>query len=167
MQEKYVLNLKDLVEFSYSLMYISNYEKMTNLLDNSFNKNYYEYSKIIYNTLCSDKFTNKKIIFNNDIELTNPFNRTLFVVQDLEVLLKNIFDKGYTISQGPKPWRGQINSINSFLNYLDIDYRSSLYNHSQLHYSKGNLNNSWNDETLTREHFTFRNVHQNIGNVKW
>lgn len=167
MNEKYVLDLKDLVEFSYSLMYTGNYEKMTKLLDNSFNKNYYEYSKIIYNTLCSDKFTNKKILFNNDIELTNPFNRTLFVVQDLEVLLKNIFDKGYIISQGPKPWRGQINSINSFLNYLDVDYRSSLYNHSMLHYSKGNLDKSWKDETLTKEHFSFRNIHQNLGNIKW
>jgi len=167
MNDKYILDLKDLVEFSYSLMYIGNYEKMTNLLDNSFNKNYYEYSKIIYNTLCSDKFTNKKIIFNNDVELTNPFNRTLFVVQDIDILLKNILDKGYTISQGPKPWRGQINSINSFLNYLDVDYRSSLYNHSMLHYSKGNIDNSWKDETLTKEHFSFRNIHQNMGNIKW
>jgi len=167
MNEKYILDLKDLVDFSYSLMYISNCEKMTCLLDYSFNKNYYEYSKIIYNTLCSDKFTNKKIIFNNDVELTNPFNRTLFVVQNIDVLLKNIFDKGYTISQGPKPWRGQINSINSFLNYLDTDYRKSLYNHSMLHYSKGNIDKSWKDETLTKEHFTFRNIHQNLGNIKW
>ena len=167
MNEKYALNLKDLVEFSYSLLYINNYEKMTSLLDYSFNKNYYEYSKLLYNTICSDKFTEKKIILNSDIELTNPFNRLLFVVQDKETLLKNIFDKGYTISQGPKPWRGQINSINSFLNYLDVDYRKSLYNHSQLHYSKGNLDNSWKDEILTKEHFTFRNIHQNLGNIKW
>jgi hypothetical protein len=76
---------------------------MTCLLDNSFNKNYYEYSKIIYNTLCSDKFIEKKIIFNNDVELTNPFNKLLFVVKDKETLLKNIFDKGYVVSQGPKP----------------------------------------------------------------
>jgi hypothetical protein len=103
MNEKYILNLKDLVEFSYSLMYIGNYEKMTNLLNNSFNKNYYEYSKIIYDTICPNKFTNKKILLNNDVELTNPFNRTLFVVKDKEALLKNIFDKGYIISQGPKP----------------------------------------------------------------
>src|SRR5580700_10509048 len=103
MHEKYFLDLKDLVEFSQSLIYVSDYEKMTCLLDHSFNKNYYEYSKIIYNTLCSDKFTNKKILFNNDVELTNPFNKLLFVVKDKETLLKNILDKGYTISQGPKP----------------------------------------------------------------
>jgi hypothetical protein len=139
---------------------------MACLLDYSFNENYYEYSKIIY-TICSDKFTNKKIIFNDDVELTNPFNKILFVVKDKETLIKNISDKGYNVNEGPQYWRGQINSINSFLNYLDVDYRNSLYNHSKLHYSKGNLDNSWKDETLTRKHFSFRNIQQNLGNVKW
>jgi len=167
MNEKYILDLKSLVEFSSSLIYVNNYEIMTYLLDYSFNKNYYEYSKVIYNSICPDKFANKKIFFNNDVKLTNPFNKLLFVVKDKETLLKNILDKGYNVNQGPKPWRGQINSINSFLNYLDVDYRKSLYNHSMLHYSKGNIDNSWNDELLTKEHFTFRNIHQNLGNVKW
>jgi hypothetical protein len=86
------------------------------------------------------------------------------VVQDKEALIKSISDKGYTISQGSKQWRGQ---INSFLNYLGTDYRKSLYNHSQLHYNKGNLDNSWKDEILTKEHFTFRNIHQNLENIRW
>jgi len=167
MNEKYILDLKDLVEFSYNLIYVSDYEKMTNLLDNSFNKNYYEYSKILYNTLCPNTFTNKRIFFNKNIELTSPFNRLLFVVNDKRTLLKNISNKGYILTQGPQAWRGQINSMNSFLNYLDVDYRNSLYNHSIMHYSKGNLDNSWNDETLTKKHFTFRNIHQNLGNVRW
>src|SRR5271154_1825289 len=98
--KKYLLDLKNLVEFSSSLIYAGNSEKMTSLLDNSFNKNYYEYTKIVYDSICSSKFTNKKIILNNDVELTNPFNKLLFVVKDKETLLKNISDKGYTISQG-------------------------------------------------------------------
>jgi hypothetical protein len=167
MNENCILNLKNLVELSSSLIYVGNYEKMACLLDNSFSKNYYEYSKIIYNDICSDKFTNNKILLNNDIKLTNPFNKLLFVVKDKEALLKNISDKGYIINQGPQEWRGQINGLNNFLNYLDTDYRKSLYDHSILHYSKGNLDNNWKDETLTKEHFTFRNIHQNLGNIKW
>jgi len=139
---------------------------MTNLLNTSINKNYYEYSKILYNDICPNKFINLKNIINKDVELTNPFNKLLFVVQDKEALLKNISDKGYIINQGPQQWRGQINSINSFLNYLDIDYRKSLYNHSKLYYSKGNLDNSWKDETLTKKHFTFININQILGNIK-
>jgi hypothetical protein len=100
MSEKYILDLKNLVELSSSLIYAGNYENITCLLDYSFNKNYYEYSKIIYNTICSDKFTNKKVFFNDNVKLTNPFNKLLFVVKDKETLLKNISDKGYNINQG-------------------------------------------------------------------
>ena len=139
---------------------------MASLLDYSINKNYYEYSKILYNTLCYNKFTNNKILINN-LKLTNPFNRLLFVVQDKEALIKSISDKGYIISQGSKQWRGQINSINSFLNYLDTYYRKSLYNHTMIHYDKGNLDKSWKDEILTKKHFTFRYIHQNLGNIRW
>ena len=74
---------------------------MTNLLDTSINKNYYEYSKILYNDICPNKFINLKNIINKDVELTNPFDKLLFVVQDKEALLKNISDKGYIINQGP------------------------------------------------------------------
>jgi hypothetical protein len=102
MNEKYTLDLKNLVEFSNNLIYVSNYKKMTDVLDYSFSKNYYEYSKIIYNSICPDKFINNKIYFNSDVELTNPFNKLLFVVQDKEALLKSITDKGYIISQGPQ-----------------------------------------------------------------
>jgi hypothetical protein len=76
---------------------------MSYLLDYTFNNNYYEYSKIIYNNICSDKFTNNKILFNSDVKLSNPFNKLLFVVNDKEALLKNISDKGYTVTQGPQP----------------------------------------------------------------
>jgi hypothetical protein len=72
------------------------------LLDNSFNKNYYEYSKIIYDNICPDKFTNKNIFLNNDVKFTNPFNKLLFVVKDKEALLNNISDKGYNVNQGPQ-----------------------------------------------------------------
>jgi hypothetical protein len=75
---------------------------MACLLDNSFNKNYYEYSKNIFYTFCPEKFINKKIFFNNDVKLTNPYNKLLFVVQDKDLLLKNITDKGYNINQGPQ-----------------------------------------------------------------
>jgi hypothetical protein len=75
---------------------------MANILDNSFNKNYYEYSKIIYETICPNKFIYNKIYLNDDVKLTNPFNKLLFVVEDKETLIKSISDKGYTISQGSK-----------------------------------------------------------------
>jgi hypothetical protein len=75
---------------------------MTSLLDTSYNKNYFEYSKIIYNDICPNKFINNKIYLNDDVYLTNPLNKLLFVVKDKEALIKNISDKGYILSQGSK-----------------------------------------------------------------
>lgn len=166
MDDKYKLDLKELVEFSKSLTYISNYEKMASILDYSFNKDYYNYSKTIYN-ICSDKFTNDKIFLNEQVQFINLFRKMLFIVQDKEALLKNLKDKGYDVNQGPQSWRGQVNSISSFLNYLDTDYRKSLYNHSILHDYRDNLDYNLKNEILTKEHFTFRNIHQNLGNIKW
>lgn len=102
MSKNYILDLKSLVELSSSLTYVSNYEKMTYLLDKSFNKDYYEYSKVIFDTICPDKFINKRIFINNDVKLTNPFNKLLFVVKDKKTLLKCISDKGYNVNQGPQ-----------------------------------------------------------------
>jgi len=102
MHDTYKLDLKSLVELSHSLIYVGDYEKMTYLLDNSFNKNYYEYSKVIYDTICPNKFTNKNIYLNKDVKLTNPFNKLLFVVKDKDTLIKNISDKGYNVNQGPQ-----------------------------------------------------------------
>ena len=50
---------------------------------------------------------------------------------------------------------------------MDVDYRKSLYNHSILHYSKNNMAKTWSDETLTKRHFSFRNIHQNLGYIRW
>jgi len=44
----------------------------------------------------------KKNIFSKDVELTNSFNKLLFVIQDKEALLKNISNKGYNINHGPQ-----------------------------------------------------------------
>lgn len=79
------------------------------------------------------------------VQINLVIKKLLFIVQDKEALLKSIFDKGYNINQGPQQWKGQINSMSNFLNYLYIDYRKLLYNHSKLHYNKGNLDNSWKD----------------------
>jgi len=59
------------------------------------------------------------------------------------------------------------NLLDTSINKNYYEYSKILYNHSKLHYSKGNLDNSWKDETLTKKHFTFRNINQILGNIKW
>jgi hypothetical protein len=91
----------------------------------------------------------------------------VFVIDDKELFINSIREKGYNINEGPQQWRGQINSINSFLNYLDTDYRESLYNHYNYHLCNETLPDYAKYYPLKKEHFYFTNIHQYLGNIKW
>jgi hypothetical protein len=53
----------------------------------------------------------------------------------------------------------------AFLSCLDGDYRNMLYNQYDQLQKSGNFGNT---SKLSRSHFTFRKIHQNItGNIKW
>ena len=97
----------------------------------------------------------------------NIINGILFVVEDLDYFIKSVANKGFVVNQGPNSFRGQINSMSSFLGNLDVDYRSSLFNHYTYHISKGQIHSSLYDYKLKRQHFSFTNIHQNIGNTRW
>lgn len=46
---------------------------------------------------------------------------------------------------------------------MDNDYRSSLYNHHNYHIEKGMLDRKFE---LNKSHFSFRNIHMNLGNIR-
>ncbi len=102
-------------------------------------------------------------------EQENPsisiINSCLFVVEDLDKLIKTIKDNNnINVNAGPQPLRGQVNSINSFLSLLDLDYRNSLYNHNNYHSSSGYTHSNLK---LDRNKFSFNNVHMNLGRTRW
>jgi len=103
-------------------------------------------------------------------EQENPsisiINSCLFVVEDLDKLIKSIKDNNNNINvnAGPQPLRGQVNSINNFLSLLDMDYRNSLYNHNNYHSNRGYIGSNLK---LDRNKFSFNNVHMNLGRTRW
>jgi hypothetical protein len=113
---------------------------------------------ILFNHL-NDNSSNAKIVTN-----LNALNSCLFIVNDLNTLVKNIKAKGYEMNEGPQKWRGQVNSINNFLYSLDIDFRNSLYRHNQYHVKQGKIDESL---SLAKSKFSFRNIHQNIRGIRW
>lgn len=66
----------------------------------------------------------------------NLINGLLFMLDNnyKDNLIKCLRDNGNTVSVGPQVLRGSVNSINSFLNRLEIDYKNSLYLHHDHHY---------------------------------
>lgn len=158
-------NMDEILDFTNRLMVIANYDKMWLLLDLAYNKCYIELMKEILNS--EPYYYNMiELVFNKfREEITfNMVNKCLFVVSDLNLFIKGIRNKGYNISEGPQKWRGQISYINNFLSYLDMDYRNSLYNHNRFHVNIGTIDPMY---YLPRNKFSFKNIHMDLGNVRW
>lgn len=95
----------------------------------------------------------------------NILNGCLFIVKHLNSFIDTINknDK-IVVNKGPQKWRGQVNSINKFLSCLDMDFRNSLYNHNRYHIENNLIDRSYE---LKKTKFSFRDIHMNIGNVRW
>ena len=110
----------------------------------------------------------EKLFYNfKDIEIDKPFNiinGCLFVVKDLNQFIHNLTGKGLSVNCGPQSQRGQVNSITNFLSCLDQDFRRVLYNHNNYHVRLGHIDRKY---LLTRDKFSFKNIHQNIGCVHY
>jgi hypothetical protein len=110
---------------------------MSSIINMGYNKDYRDFVNFIIKYINPDFSAN---FIMKDNFTFSILNSTLFVVSDLRSLIKNIRDNGYNVNEGPQRWRGQVNSMSSFLSSLDLDYRHSLYNHYCRHQSLGNIN---------------------------
>lgn len=133
-------NIIEILKLINRLIYVSRFDMLPVLLDMAYNKDYMGFIKIILGDL-HDYDYNIRFIGNDEIKNAyfNIINSCLFVVKDLDALLHNISLNNYNVNAGPQKWRGQVNSINSFLSILDMDYRKSLLNHNYYHTRVGNL----------------------------
>lgn len=134
-----------------------NMESITRFIDLCGSKQYYDLTNMISFKLgdLSNEKSNEEIYLLKDC---------LFVVKEIEVLLDNLKKLGYTVGKGGKSKRDQLNSMNSFLGCLDGDYRHSLYNVHAEGVKTGYVPSSLQ---LSKARFSFRNIHMNIGNIKW
>lgn len=146
------------------LTYLADYNLMFKLIDLANNKDYKGFAKEILNPI-----KNYDKLFNSlkDLEVEKPFNiinGCVFVVNDLNLFINNLTDKGLLVNCGPQAQRGQVNSITNFLTCIDQDFRRVLYNHNNYHVRVGNIDKNY---ILTRDKFSFKNIHINIGRVHY
>nr|UYL26252.1 hypothetical protein [Cordyceps militaris] len=116
-----------------------------------------------------NKLTNEiNIDYRAEGYLFNYISRFLFLVSDLDLFIKSVRDNiDVDVNQGPQKDRGSINYISHTLIHLDKAFRDSLYNHNRK-YIKSEINNNYvYDRYIPRSCFSFRNIHINIGKVKW
>lgn len=162
--EYIVSNYNETFNLINRMTYVADSKIMSELIDLAYKRCYIEFIKKILGS--NNEYNLLEKILENDKEKINIniMNSCLFVVQDLSLLIKCIKDKNYIVNEGPQKWIGQINSISNFLSCLDIDFRNSLYNHNRYHIKNKNIDKRFE---LNRSKFSFKNIHMNIGNVRW
>lgn len=155
---------KEIFRYINKLNYATNdYNEMANFLYTAHIKNYDKFVQLILPSEYEDLKDRLAEPLSQDI---NIINSLLFVVNDINKFISTINEtKILSVNEGSQKWRGQVNSMNSLLATLDNDYRNSLYNHNRYHV-RYNTNLGYKHE-LDRSKFSFRNIHMNLGNVRW
>lgn len=138
---------------------------MSQLVDIALKKDYKSFAWKILGSSLNNYNKNKVFSINRDIERLSIINGCVFIVKDLEKFILSVRDNNYNLNAGPQPLRGQVNSINNFLSMLDMEYRKSLYNHNNYHSNSG-YSGAYTLK-LSRDKFSFNNIHMNIGGVRW
>lgn len=140
-----------------------NVDNMSHLTSLALDKEYKVFVKEVLSTLDDYGSLVKDLDNECNIKPLSIINGCLFVVEDIKKFVESIRKYNYNINTGPQALRGQVNSINNSLSILDWEYRKSLYNHNSYHVIKGNL---YSGHKLSRDKFSFNNIHMNIGGVR-
>jgi len=165
-ESKHLIDFKSVVEFVNQLLHINNYDNLSLLLDLAFNKKYFDFCDLFYSPSYNKNLKSSLIHFDSSIPI-NLLDNMVFVIDNKELFIDAIRKKGYNVNEGAQQWRGHINSISSFISYLDTDYRNSLYNHYIYHLNNKTLPDYVKHFPLNKKHFYFRNIHHKLGNIRW
>lgn len=141
-------------------VYIKNIDDMNTLLLSAFMKD----NKVFLNKLSED-FLDSNLLEETGILDANLLKDCLFVVKDLNGFIDTINKKyNIIITQGSKKWRGSLNSMNSFLGSLDLDFRYNLRKYNNYHIYKGTIPLKLK---IPSHKFTYKNIHNNLGISRW
>ena len=152
-------------KFINTLGYFTNHNHMAELIEIAFSDEYALFLKEIVNNgdirKVLDKFSKSDIEHNTSI-----LDGCVFIIKENDMVnfLSSIREKGFNINTGSRKYSGSISGMSNYLNTIDQDFRKSLYLHNCYHVKHGNLSNR---DILTRKHFSFKNIHMNIGGIRW
>lgn len=169
--EQYWYNIIQLFKWSVNgevLTYNSN--NIANLL-NILKKDQNDEVKII-KTLNSDLDLNVLSSYYKERPKThtifNYLSRFVFLVSDLKAFLNVIkLNNNIEVNQGPQKIRGNSNLMSYTLFHIDNGFRSSMYNHNEMYSRRDTHSQSLYNNYIAKSCFSYKNVHINLGNVKW
>lgn len=144
-------------------------DKICDLTEYSINKDFYN---VILQTLqpTTKDLIDNKVIFDklkDNVEIDDNYNlldRFVFMVESLEGFISKLKEKNFVVNGGPQSLRAQSDSLMNKISVIDNHFRDSLDRHNKYHYSVGNIGA---DKLIPPSRFSYRNIHQNLGNVRY
>ena len=116
-----------------------------------------EYGKVNNKSIWNEITEARRKIY----DIYNPLSRFIFVVSDLKDLIHTIKNEDKelkSVNTGSQKFRGSTSYLNNILSRLDKDFRDSMYNHNLLYRDPIGL---------PENKFSFKNIHMNLGSVRW
>ena len=144
---------------------------MCKLTDYSINKDFYNViiqllkpstKDLIENKVIFDKLKNN--VWEDDKDKYNLLDRFVFIVDNLNSLVSTLKQNNYVVNGGPQAWRAQSDSLMNKISVIDNHFRESLDRHNKYHYGIGNIDSN---KIIPASKFSYRNIHINLGNVRY
>lgn len=155
----------DILDVFKKFTVILEYPNLINLIGYATNKDYYNYTNNIAKCLLINKNNSLFDIKFDDSEADLYLLKDcVFVVKDIKSFIDDLNKSGLSINKGPQSSRDLPNSAGTFLLSLDEEYRNNLYKQHTDIIDSGYVSNS---AKLNRSHFSFKNIHIRLGNVRW
>lgn len=85
-------------------------------------------------------------------------------MDDLNSFISKLKQNNYIVNGGPQSWRAQSDSLTNKISLIDNHIRDSLAGHNDFHCRAGKIDSK---RRIPVSKFRYKNIHINIGNVKY
>jgi len=149
---------------------IKNYEEMTELIKLLMANNPYGVITNLNINISKDLDNDISILDNLNIDyIYNNLMRFVFIVSDLKDFtdqVKKTLD--HEVNLGPQKERGSASYLSYTLSNIDRGFRNSMFNHNRAYIDHMVHDRDIRDKSyLGKSCFSFKNIHMNMGNVRF
>jgi hypothetical protein len=95
------INFKSVVKLVNHLLHVNDYNNLSLLLDLAYDRKYLDFCDLFYSPLHNKNFS-PSLIHNDSPILMNLLDNMVFVIDNKELFINSIKERGYNVNEGPK-----------------------------------------------------------------
>lgn len=158
--KQFLVNYQRIINVILRLTYLLSTDKIVEVIDCAYKHDFAKMLNIFENG-AGERFKEKTGLELKQIE-ASLLHRMIFVTTDLTKFIDTIKSKGYTINGGPQARRAEVNEMEAILTTLDTEFREAFYFNYMYNVSLKTV-----QHVLSHKHFSFKNIHMKLGELKY